>query len=410
MTTGSHKALPSNTFQQTMVGLTHATDRDDRVDMFSRACVEQYRVCDMSRYGYLFGQVFEPNVLVEVALCEGVPYARLADLSHRPTAEMARLAELAAGAGDLSVVEAVNVAAALISVSRFDAATAVLDPVFDRAAGPLDRFEAWMLAFVVANRCDDGDRIALSFSRMRDAVETGGVPDDRALDACAQAIVWYMKRKDLAESDFQWYLATGERLAKRTDTDPAPLSSWYRGLAMVPAAAGDASLTREYMVRARDAAHATLTRRPRAFERHLLKTYLESSLKEFMYVTPDHDRAEQFARELIELDPNWAPSYGEAAEAYVRFGKTERAAAMYDKAVEAGPPYYGHHLFQAARTHEKCGNTERALTHYEALSHLVPDNAAVLTAGLELASAAAHGTREHFANLLGRLESGEAGH
>jgi tetratricopeptide (TPR) repeat protein len=397
MTKGDFAALSGNTFQQTMVGLEFASRPDDQVDLFSRACVEQYRDCDLTRFGYLFAQVFEPNVLVEVALHEGVPHEQLADLSHRPTGNSAHLADLAANAADLSVVETVNVAAALISISRFEAATMVLANAFAKATGPLEHFEAWMLAFVVANRCDDADRTAQSFSRMREAMETGGVPADRGLDACAQAVVWYMKRKDLTESDFQWYLATGRRLAQRAGADPAPLSSWYRALAMVPAAEGDAKQTREYMVRARDAARDTLARRPRAFERHLLKTYLESSLKEFMYVTPDLDRAEESCRALIELDPVWAPSYGEAAEAYLRFGKPDLAAAMYDKAVAAGP-------------HEKCGNTEQALAHYEALSRLVPDNAAVLTAGLDLARARAHSTQTHFAHLLDQLDSTKAGH
>jgi tetratricopeptide (TPR) repeat protein len=138
---------------------------------------------------------------------------------------------------------------------------------------------------------------------------------------------------------------------------------------------------------------------------HLLKTYHESTLKEYMYVRRDVDKAEQSGHALIELDPAWSPSYGEMAEAYVWFGQLGKAANMYDEAVLAGPPYYGHHLLRSARVHEKIGEHERALACYQTLAQLVPEDAAVLQAGRDIARSVSASSAGYFEDLLGPLQS-----
>jgi hypothetical protein len=398
-----------NPFQETMLGLEFGPRPEGTVDLFSRACVEQYQAADLSRFGYLFAQVFESNVLVEVALLAGMRYPEVADLTYRPTATVTRLAELASRPDELSVVELVNVAAALISVSRFEVASRLLAAAVSRARGPLQTFEAWMLMFVVANRCDDGAGTADAFARMRAAIETGRVPSDRTLDACAQAVVWHMKRKEPHEADYRWYLKTGQSIVDgNAGVDPGSVSAWYRAVAMVPAADGDAETTRRFMGYARDAAQQAIALRPRAYERHFEKTYHESALKEHMYVTRDLERAEEAGRALIAMDEAWSVSYAEMGEAYLHFGRPKEAAGMYGRAVAAGPPYYGYHLLQAARACAKAGMDEEAVGHYLALSHLVPDNEGVLTAGLELAGGLAHPARAHFQRLLDELAHGSS--
>ncbi|WP_166682979.1 hypothetical protein [Streptomyces aquilus] len=398
-----------NAFQETMTGLTFSPLQES--DLFSRACVEQYRTADLSRHAYRFAQVFEPDVLREVALLDGIAYDDLADLRHRPSEATARLGELADGVGDLPVVAAVNVAAALISVSRFGPAAWVLDRTEPRTTTPRDSFEVAMLRFVVANRLGDGPAISRAFHTMRRAVESGTLPADRTLDACAQAVVWYMKRRDLPTADFLWYLATGRELARRPrDLGAGSLSAWYRALAMVPAARGKARLTRRYMEFTRETAALSLAGRPRAYEAHFLKTYHESTLKEHMYVTRDADRAEEAGLDLIALDPAWSPSYGELADAYAHFDRIADAAALYEKAVATGPPYYGHHLLRAAQTRERLGDDVRALEHYRRLADLVSRDDKVLRQGLAVALRTGDPSADRFRTLLDRLETpaGEA--
>lgn len=348
-----------------MLGLEFDTTGPDAADLFSQACVEQYHDSDPGQYGYLFAQVFEAQVVQEVAAIEGVDHEAVTTLAYQPTATIAALAEAVDNVQDLPVVGQVHLTAALVSISRFDVAAKVLATAARRAATARDEFEIAMLDFVIRNRRDDGAGVAQAFARMRAAIETGQLPPERTVDACAQGVVWYLKRRELAEADYEWFMAKGAELADQDGlVEPAALSSWYRGIAMVPAARGEVEATRRYMERARDAANATLDRRDRPYELHLMKTYHESSLKEHLFLTRDLDRVEESGRALIELDPAWSPSYGELAEAYVKFGRYEQAAALFEQAALIGPPYVGYHELHAARCHDKLGNDEQALALY----------------------------------------------
>jgi tetratricopeptide (TPR) repeat protein len=391
-----------NAFQQTLTGVEFTVGPAQQADLFSRACIEQLDNLDSDHYTYLLAQVFEPNVLREVALLGDLDYPALASLENPQTPTVARLADSVTHLADLPVVAAINLAVALISVSRFDVAERVLTETRARTTDPRARFEIAMLAFIISNRRDDGAHSAEQFRRMRAEIETGALPGDRILDACTQAVVWYLKRHETDEADFHWYLATGRRLAATPDRlDPGSVSSWWRGVAMVPAAQGSASATRRCMQRARNAAVDTITRRPRAYEQHFLKTYHESTLKEHLFVTGDRDRAVAAGQALIDLDPVWSVSYGELAEAYLRFGDRRRAAELYETAARIGPPYLGHHLHRAGRCRAELGEDDVALAHYLNLLTIAPDDVPLLTAAAELADRV---TPRQAADLRARLD------
>jgi tetratricopeptide (TPR) repeat protein len=375
-----------NAFQQTMLGLEYTEDSGRRADLFSQACVEQYRECAAEQFGYLFAQVFEPAVLRESAMLADVPFTHAESLEHQPTAAIRVLARLVKGAEDLSAIARINLASALISISRFGAAQRVLDCRPDRVLKEREAFEAAMLEFVIANRSADGAGSGRAFARMREAIDAGPLPPERVLDACAQAVVWFVKRGEISQDDYARYLETGTALAGTPGlVESAALSSWYRAIAMIPAREGAAAETRGFMERAREAAEAALSLRPRAYELHLKKTYYESSLKEHLYVTRDVDKAEEAGHSLIALDPAWAPSYGELAEVYARSGRLAAAADRYEQAAAAGPPYYGHHLAQAARCRERAGQEEQALELYLTLAGIADLAPALLADGLRLA-------------------------
>ncbi|MBC7272227.1 MAG: tetratricopeptide repeat protein [Streptomyces sp.] len=394
MTVTSERATTArNAFQQTMVGLECVTDATgQRPDIFSQASVEAFEHTDWKRFGYRFTQVFEPSVLQEVAVLEGVPHDDLVWLRHRPTAAARRLGGLVDGHAELGFVEQVNLASVLINLARHDLAETVLTRAAARADGSRERFEVAWLEFMISNRREDGRTSGPAFAAMRQAITEGGVPPHRTLDACTQAVVWYLKRQEVPAEDFHWSVRVGNAIATRqAGLDSSGLSSWYRGLAMLPAAKGLPQQTRAYMEAARSAAEETVRQQAsRAYELNLLKTYHESALKEHMYVTKDRDRAIEAGRALIDLDPAWSVSYGELAEGYRRFGSPREAAELYDTAARTGPPYVGHHLMMAASCWEQVGEPEAALADYLTLTELVPGNADVLSRGARCARRLSH--------------------
>lgn len=387
-----------NSFAQVMVGLDYGDTAAP--DLFSQACVEEYHRSKPEEFGYLFAQVFEPTVLDEVALLSKLDIEDVAALRHQPTCTIRSVADRLSEVPALSTVALVNLAAALISISRFGLAQGVLAEADARGLTAREQFEIGMLEFVISNRCDDGRSTSAAFSRMQAAVEFSELPPDRVIDACAQAVVWYLKRKDIARATFEYFLAVGQRLVAVPGlVGSAALSSWYRGVAMLPAEHKQKAETRRYMELAREEAERTIAERPRPYERHLIKTYYESSLKEHMYLSRDEERAERVAHELIAIDPAWSPSHGELAEALAYFGRPVEAAQSWVLAAELGPPYVGHHRLMAARTFEKLNQPMEALRQYLALIEVSPTNPELLAVARDLATFTCHPAQKRLAEL-----------
>ncbi len=392
----SVQSIARNAFQHTLAVFSGAPNPAE-ADLFSRAAVEIYEAKTWDEWGYRFTQVFEPGVLQEVAILEGVSYDDLRRLKHRPSPALSWLGERADSPTELSFVEKINVASALVSISRYDAAARIVDIAVGAAVSPRDQFELGWIEFLISNRRDDGSQSFQAFHRMRVAIEDGAIPPSRVLDMCAQGVVWHVKRREVSDADYEWCLTTGAAIAaERGAADLGAISSWYRGVAMVPAACGDAAQTRDYMRRAQETALQPSALRPSVFDLNALKTYYESTIKEHMYVTKDLERALAAGKDLIALDPKWSPSYGELADCYRAFGRIEEAAEFYEIAARMGPPYVGHHLLQAGRCRAQAQAPDQALAHYETLIAMAPDCAPVRTEGAHVAGRASEASRRRY--------------
>lgn len=404
--------FPRNAFHQVMVNMEYEASPDMKVDLHSNTCMEQFALRPTDRYGYKFVQVFEPSVLNELALLEGCCLSDLEQLAIGKNAALNQLRKEIAEIGAKSVLEAVNLASVLISISRFSLALRIIDDIPTEKLTTRDRFEIAMLHFVIQNRHGNPSGMEKTLAAMKSCSEAGGVPDGRILNAACQAVVWYMKSKAISKELFNWYVTQGVKLAKRTHSespeyiDSASLSAWYRAVAMVPAAKGDGLQTRDYMKKAKATAITAIECSKNVYEQHLLKAYYESTMKEYMYVAKDFKKAEEIATALIELDPVWSISYGELADVYQKFGHLYKAAELYEKAGRMGPPYVGHHLFSAAMLWEQLGKPERALSICLTLFQLSPDNPSVVTAALKLGKKLQDRSLGHFEAAYHQLRSG----
>lgn len=366
--------VKQNAFHQTLVGLDLVeVPNATRVDIFSQSAVDAFQSCNWESLGYPLTQIFEPAVLLEIALLEGVSLSSLKSLSHRPTGAIVELYERVRMTDEASVNETLNLAACLATVSRFGLATKVLEGIDGKSMTPRHMFEASWLRFLISNRCDGGLGSTAAFEAMQSAAETGHVSPARLLDACSQAVVWHAKRREIDEAQVRWWLTMGVSLANgERELPAATLSAWYRGVAMVPSASGSASETRRYMELAKDHAVEAADSQGRTGDLNAMKTYFESSIKEHMYVSGDLDEAERAGRDLIALDPAWSISYSELADVLECRGDLAGAAELCENAVAIGPPYVSVHLRRAGMLWGRSGNGERAFECYRELLDFLP--------------------------------------
>jgi len=406
-----------NTFQQLLVSGACAPDQPK--SFFVQAVIDGVRVVsECGQWVVPQSQIFESEVLYEAK--------RVADLGTLPSAleefvpvfpgETPLDVASAVAAGGLTGIRAQIAAAGLfVSLSRFRAAATALQPI--GADAPVrEQFERLWLEFIISNRNDAGRESDRIISTMLNLAKTEAhVPDSRLLDVCSQGIVWFLKRREVSGATVHSLLEVGRRLVSGPlRSDWAGTSAWYRAVAMVPAQSGDGIRTRQYMDQARDSAERAMSRDPSPTNANLLKTYLESTMKEAMYITRDIGRFREAASQLIALDPTWSVSHAEAAEGLEVFGLFEEARQAYADAVDMGVPYVWRNAFELLRLSASLGDWDGA---NQALSRLVRDNAphpalenAVAKLGTDGATRVPDDARCRLGSRLSELREGQMRH
>ncbi|AFR30790.1 hypothetical protein [Arthrobacter sp. Rue61a] len=366
-----------NSFTETIIGFDLPSQQDEIVE-FSRENVAAFSATIPGDYYYPIGQVFEPDVVREVCDLHGLDYEDVTMLRTHGGERVSELQERLDRVESMDDPDVVVLASALVTLSRFELASSVLTRAGDR--GVRFQFEAALLRYIIGNRTQGRGLDVNLMSEVRRTAASQDVPAHRLLDACSIAVVWYLKGVGVTKEDFEWFARTGNTVVlEHGKKIPAvSTSAWYRGVAMIPAEIGDVSRTRALMNEAAVSAQRAMEDSDAPFARNLHKTYLESSVKEHLYVSRDEEKAIQAAKDLVAWDPLWSVSAGEYADVLAAFGKSELAAETYDRATSLGAPYVTHHLRKAAQQYAKAGMTHRAIARYLVLASMLPDPTEVL--------------------------------
>jgi hypothetical protein len=405
----------NNSFQRLMTSGTADDDQEPR-SLFVSAVLDSVRaVMEREQWVVPQAQVFESGVLFEakrVAEFETLPSTIEEFVPSAPDGAALNPMGVAASTSFTTSQAAVAAAGLLVSLSRFSTAARVLGGM-NGDSTQREQFERLWLEFIISNRCDTGRDSDHVFGRMLDIAEGGDVPDGRVLDICSQGVVWFLKRREISEATVRRLLELGRGLASGSlRADWAGTSAWYRAVAMLPAEKGDSIRTREFMERAEDAAQRAVVSNPSPTNANLVKTYLESSMKEALYVTRDSERFRQYATQLIALDPGWSISYAETAEGFEAFGFLDEARDMWAAAVDKGVPYLWRHTFGLLRACVAVGDWPNA---QGALVRLLRDHAPRPTVETAIAKLGAGGqatvpdpVRERFRSLMSAHTVGSA--
>lgn len=322
-------------------------------DLFSLATFEELSGYD-PEVDFRFAQVFEPSVLAEIAVSNICNYAYLqtdADSNTKVIADIIRLNKEC-----LSSLEMLHASCKLLSLGRFGSVISFLRVLKSRKLSPRLVFEVAMLDFILLNRVSESINYQKQFEIMKGSCQLGNLPASRMLDACSQAVVWYSKCKSISNELHKFFLELGDDIVKSTETTDSAKSSWYRGRAMTYADDKDYIKTRHTMLKAND--FALTADDGSSYFKHLEKTYLESTLKEFLYLRKDPIAAISIADKLIDMDVKWSPSYTEKAEIFLHLGDRKNAGKNFLKAASVGFPYVSMNLKKAATEFKKINDTE----------------------------------------------------
>lgn len=390
-------------FTRAILNLELPKDHGEGLSIFLRATASAFLSANFDEPTYPTIQTLEPSVLTEIEFLQGAVGALKGETEISAQAECgALLSWLYKNLPLASTVQRLNLSAVLAGFCRTELAHSILLQISDRPRvrhGDLS-FEYQMLLFATCNRLRDrlGSNSAMHTIRLLG--ESGKLSRHQILDASAQAIVWFHKSKEIDVSTYEWlFKASVEILKSDSDSEaisPSHKSAWYRAAAMRPAGQYDKSLTREIMAKAETFARESIALDKSPFALNNMKTYLESTLKEYTYVTRDYERAEAVGVALLKLDPFWSPNWAEVAEMYMQNNRYERAAQLLNKAIEIGPPYLLSYHYYLAECECQIGNIEQGVKRFHDILLIDSSNRSAALSGLKWAREKGHSTLDLF--------------
>ncbi|MNB58304.1 Tetratricopeptide repeat protein [compost metagenome] len=341
---------------------------------------------------YRVPQLLEPSTLIEVAQRHAIGVDELEFFSYPMDGPVTKVKWLADMLEWAPPVQKLSLAQCLAASCRYRYANQVLTKIPYEALFPDQRVTFHLTRFAIQNRLEMTTSHQQDFTALKALLQAQRMPPSRVLDVCSQAIVWKLKGDSIDDELNKWFIDAGEKAARQIASSDAPvdlvsLSSFYRGLAMVPAARGDVATTRQYMLLAEEYADAVIRGEKGASipAREARKTVYESKLKEMLYVARDIESARQVADELIAYDPHWSISYHEAAEIEVKDQQWQRALQRYQQAYDIGFPRVTYSQYMIGACHQQMGNFDQALAAFKDTLSLDTTNISAGVAGYEVA-------------------------
>ena len=175
-----------NSFTETILRIDRFLDDADCVG-FSRENFAAFTATTPGDYYYPIGQVFEPDVLREVCDLQGVGIEDVLRLRGDRSERAAALRNRVDQAAETSDADLIVPISALVTLSRFELATELLDGSGDRS--PRFVFEAAMLRYIIGNRVRGRALGTEMMATVRATAQHPDIPPHRVLDACTTAVV-----------------------------------------------------------------------------------------------------------------------------------------------------------------------------------------------------------------------------
>ncbi|ACM29280.1 hypothetical protein [Rhizobium rhizogenes] len=377
------------------------------VSLWSKSVAHALKNHNFDQTPYPTSQFMEPSLLTEAAAVVGLSSVGLQTFTYSLGREAATVKWLFENVTHATPVQKVNLAYSLATTARYQLAREVLSRVEVDRLFAEEAFAFLMVKFAVDNRLGETALHAADFRQMADLLKSGSLAGSYALDAAAQAIVWRTKAQSIPVAIVDELISMGFEAADGLGTgkhfrEHISLSCFHRAYAMIPAAQGDAELTRHHMIKADEFAQAA---EPKTVaEQDLVlnakKTVLESRLKEYLYVRNDIPGAKAVGEELVAFDPHWSISLHELAEVCRKAGDIEQTKVLYEKALNIGLPRKSFAQFKVGVCQAELDDIDGALSSFSEVLLQDQTNVAAGINGYKVAQANGHANADYFRAFL----------
>ncbi|WP_106767113.1 tetratricopeptide repeat protein [Paenibacillus faecalis] len=329
---------------------------------------------------YNLMQLLDPSTLFEVSVITKIEHADIENLNYEVQGPLNKLKWLVNNVNFATPIQKLNICYSLCSIARYKLASNIFEQIDLNRLYPNEKFYYYMLSFILKNRNNPFESVDKEFENIKALIEEGYLSDIEIISVSSQANTWKIKSSALNNDLYKWFVGKGFKLAEELSDNifasQLSKSHFYRSVAMIPAAENDLDNTRKYMdLSYKYAEMAEPKSEIQKIQRSdALKTYFESSLKEFAYLHKDYDKAEDIAKKLIEIDPNWSISYLEAAEVNMLFDNYNNALSYIKRAQEIGLPRVVESQFLLGYCYEKLEDYTQAVEAYKNTLALDPLN------------------------------------
>ena len=309
-------------------------------------------------------------------------------------------------------VQKLNLSFVLSSIGKYHMANTVMEKIDIQKLLPKEQAYYYLQDFLLNNRLGSKSSFDEEFYKIKDILENTIFTQSAEMVFVTQVIAWFTKNKSFSYGIYKWFLERGElneKILKNNDdfNSLLALSNYYRAKAMIFMETKSKVDMRETMQRALEAANLLTpgTEIGATKKIEALKTYYESSSKEYAYYHNDLESSIRSLEVMEALDPMWSVTFQEKGDIFSHFGYKGLAIKEYDKALNLGGPNYIFTLFKKTLVHEEMNNYSEAVEGYKNILFLDNLNLSSAINGFKLSKKVSREDEKYFVNIIDDLSS-----
>ncbi|MCK1985993.1 MULTISPECIES: tetratricopeptide repeat protein [unclassified Peribacillus] len=392
-------------FLSTVMHLQHDLNN---VTNWSKSVVRTFETHSFDDVPYYQSQLIDETVNFEIARSMNLNLEDVRNLNYESQSPNLKIIKwLISNLSYVTPVQKLNLSFVLSSMGKYHLADNILKNVEFSKLLPKEQAYYYLQSFLLGNRLGTRNFFDEEFSKIKNILENNKLSPSAEMVFVTQVIAWYVKNKSFSVDIYKWFLDRGKLNEKKIKNSKdfhnlLAASNYYRASAMVFMSFNNKEDMRKTMELSYKTADLLEASSELGFikKTEALKTYYESSSKEFAYYHKDLETSIKYLDSMEEIDSNWNITYQEKGDIYSHFEHKEMAIQEYTKALNLDGPNYIYTLFKRSLLHEELRNYEKALEGYKEIMLLDDLNLSSAINGFNISIKLGKDEKEYFESII----------